>query len=121
MSDPQAILRRARSLGLRLSREGDRIAIAPARLCPGDLLDMVRAHKQAVMDLLEEQLANLTPDCAPWLHVARQVVAGEFKGADRSMIDSLTIGLRRIRHPVCRQALAHLGRDVGETGCANNQ
>jgi hypothetical protein len=47
-------------------------------------------------------------DGAAWLHVARQILAGEFVGADRSTVESLTIGLRGIRHPLCRQALAQL-------------
>lgn len=42
-----------------------------------------------------------------WLHIARQVLAGEFDG-DRTAVESLTIGLRSIRHPLCQQALARL-------------
>jgi hypothetical protein len=108
MSDAQAILTRARNLGLSLCVEGDRIAIAPARRCPPELLAELREHKPVVMSLLEAKAASLTPDCVPWLHIARQVLAGEFGEADRSTVESLTIGLRHIRHPVCQRALARL-------------
>ena len=48
--------------------------------------------------------ATLPADCIPWLDVARQVIGGEFDEADKSTIKSLTIGLRSIEHPLCRQA-----------------
>jgi hypothetical protein len=108
MCDAQAILARAKNLGLTLDVEGDRIAIAPARLCPPDLLAEFRQHKPALIALLEAKSANLTPDCTPWLHVARQILAGEFFGADKTTTEALTIGLRGIPHPLCQQALARL-------------
>ena len=108
MCDPQAILARARNLGLTLCVEGERIAISPARLCPADLLAEFRRHKPVVMALLEAKSVNLAPDCAPWLHIARQVLCGEFNGATRSTVESLVIGLRGIAHPLCQQALARL-------------
>lgn len=108
MSNVQAILARARTLGLTLCVEGDRIAIAPARLCPPDLLAEVRDYKPAVMALLEAKSANLAPDRAPWLYVARQIFAGEFDGADGSTLESLNIGLRSIPHPACRRALERI-------------
>jgi hypothetical protein len=52
--------------------------------------------------------SELAPDCLPWLHVAKQVLAGEFHGADKSMRQSLVIGLRSIRHPDCQAALARI-------------
>lgn len=108
MSDAQTIVDRACRLGLRLQLEGDRIAIFPARQCPPDLLTEVRQHKPAVVALLEARSANLPPDCAPWLHVARQVLAGEFDGADRSTVESLVIGLRSAIYPLCHRALERL-------------
>ena len=108
MSNVQAILTRAQRLGLRLQVEGERIAIAPARLCPPELLATIREHKPEVMSLLEAQTYHLPPDCAPWLHVARQILEGQFDGADNSTIQRLTVGLRGIRHPLCQQALIRL-------------
>ena len=103
MSDVQAILTRAQRLGLHLQVEGERIAIAPARLCPPELLATIREHKPEVMFLLEARAYHLPPDCVPWLNVARQVLDGEFVGCGNSTRESLTIGLRGIRHPLCQQ------------------
>lgn len=50
----------------------------------------------------------MTPDEQPWLEVANRVLAGEFAGADTSTLKSLTIGLRLIDNPVCKQALVKL-------------
>ena len=111
MSEVQNILTRAQNLVLRLCLEGNRIAITPARLCPPELLATIREYKPAVMALLESQAACLPPGCAPWLHVARQVLAGEFDGCDCSMRESLTIGLRSIQHPLCQQALTRLKKN----------
>lgn len=108
MSDATAIIERARRLGLRLQLEGERIAVAPARLCPPGFLATLREHKPAVMALLEAKATNLPPDYAPLLHVARQILAGEFDGADNSTVESLAIDLRSIGHPLCQEALSRL-------------
>jgi hypothetical protein len=96
------------ALGLRLEPRGDRLAVIPANLCPPEFADVLRQHKRELLDLLEARTANLPPDCVPWLHIARQIMAGEFDGADGSTRESLTIGLRGIRHSLCRQALIRL-------------
>jgi hypothetical protein len=110
MSDVETIVARARSLGLTLCVEGDRIAISPARHCPPDLLTEFREHKPAVMALLAgTRHAGLRRDEIPWLHVAEQILAGEFDGLlDGTVRESLKIGLRSIPHPLCKQALARL-------------
>jgi hypothetical protein len=109
MSDVETIVARARSLGLTLCVEGDRIAISPARQCPPDLLTEFQEHKPAVMALLAgTSHAGLRRDEIPWLYIARQILAGEFNGADGSTRESLAIGLRSIRHPLCERALAQL-------------
>ena len=69
---------------------------------------MLREHMRELLDWLETREVQLSPDCIPWLHVARQILAGEFDGADNSTVESLTIGVRGIRHPLCQQALARL-------------
>jgi hypothetical protein len=61
-----------------------------------------------VLDLLEAEAANLAPDCIPWLHVARQIMTGEFDAGDHSLLVSLLIGLRSIPHPTCISAKARL-------------
>ena len=103
------IYRHALHLGLRLEpREGDRLAVTPAAKAPPDFVEVLRQHKAELLALLEAQAANLTPDCAPWLHVARQVLEGEFDGANRSTMESIRFGLCGVDHPRARQALRHL-------------
>jgi hypothetical protein len=94
--------------GLRLEPAGDKLAVIPAKRCPPEFADTLRRHKREILSLLEGQAAGLAPDCTPWLHVARQVLAGEFDGADSSTVASLKIGLRSIQHQTCQQALARL-------------
>lgn len=108
MTVPIQLLNRAAELGLRLEPRGDKLAVMPARRCPAEFANALRQHKHEILDLIESKSANLSPDYAPWLHVARQVLAGEFDGADVSTRGSVTIGLRSIPHPTCRQALARL-------------
>jgi hypothetical protein len=60
------------------------------------------------LDWLEDRAARLRSDEMPWLHVARQVLAGEFDGADCSTVESLIIGLRGIDHLTCQRALNNL-------------
>jgi hypothetical protein len=84
--------------GLRLEPRGNKLVVIPGDRVPPDFADTLRQHKGELLDLLEAQSSRLTPDCAAWLHVAKQVLAGE----------SLTIGLRSIPHPLCSRALARL-------------
>jgi hypothetical protein len=105
----QTLINRAAGLGLRLEPRGDKLAVIPAQRCPPDFADVLRQHKGELLDFLEAQAAGLAPDCAPWLHVAKQVLAGEFDGLmDNSVRGSLEIGLRSIAHPLCVRALAQL-------------
>lgn len=102
------LLRRCRAAGLTLRRDGDRISIKPARCCSPELLAAIRAAKPAILDLLEVEASPLPADCIPWVHIARQVLAGEFAGADGSTATSVMIGLRAVNHPLCRRALNQL-------------
>jgi hypothetical protein len=106
----EILINRAAELGLRLEPRGDKLAVIPAKRCPPEFADTLRQHKGALLDLLEAQSSHLTPDCAAWLYVARQILAGEFVGADSSTVASLTIGLRSILHPVCQRALERLAK-----------
>jgi len=108
MTTPRAIYLEATRRGLRLEPRGDHLAVIPKGKCSPDFIGVLRAHKRELLDLLETKTVALRPDELPWLHVARQVLAGEFGGADRSTVESLTIGLRSIAHPVCHRALEHL-------------
>jgi hypothetical protein len=104
---PLEIYRQAVALGLKLEPAGERLLVF-GESCPPDFVQVLHQNKRELLDLLETKSANLTSDCAPWLHIARQVLAGEFDGADRSTRESLTLGLRGICHPLCQQALARI-------------
>ena len=104
------VYEKALSLGLTLEPNGDRLLVYGDR-CPPDFADVLREHKRELLDWLETRTVNLTPDYVPWLHVARQILAGEFDGGDSSTRESLTIGLRGIGHPLCRRALERLKRN----------
>lgn len=108
MNSTVELYARAMRLGLRLESRGDKLAVIPAKLCPPDFADILRQHKHELLDWLETRDTQLPPDCVPWLHIARQVLNGEFVGADSSTVASLTIGLRSIPHQTCKQALARL-------------
>src|ERR1051326_867933 len=85
MSEITAILQRCRRLGLELWAEGDRIGIAPKGRIPPELREQIRAVKPVLLPLLREGI-GMPADCVPWLHVARQILAGEFDGADKSTV-----------------------------------
>jgi hypothetical protein len=95
--------------GLRLEPAGDKLAVIPKGHCPPDFADVLRAHKGELLSWLEARATHLPSDCVPWLNVARQVLDGEFEGADRSTVAAVTIGLRSVLHPLCHRALERLG------------
>ena len=107
MCDPASILGYCHRLGLELWAEGDRIGIAPRGRIPPELREQIRAAKSELLPALRDGV-RLPSDCVPWLYISRQILAGEFDGADRSMVESLVIGLRGIAHPLCKQAIARL-------------
>ncbi len=109
MTTPHDIYLEATQRGLRLEPAGDKLAVIPKGKCPPDFADVLRLHKRELLDWLETKNAHLPSDCVPWLHVARQILSGEFVGCDDSTRASLTIGLRGIPHPLCCRALERLG------------
>jgi hypothetical protein len=92
--------------GLRLEPRGGKLAVIPGDRVPPDFADVLRQHKGELLNWLEARAAGLAPDCAAWLHIAKQILAGEFDGADSSTVASLKIGLHSIPHPLCVRALA---------------
>lgn len=107
MSNPATILDRCRQLGLTVWAEGDRIGISPPGRLPDDLRELIIAAKPGLLSVLREG-AGLRPDEIPWLHIAKEVLLGEFDGANRSTRESLCIGLNRIAHPLRQRALERL-------------
>jgi hypothetical protein len=113
---PPELCHEAARRGLRLERRGEMLAVIPAKLCPPEFAAELRQHKGELLDFLEGRAAGLAPDCAPWLHVAKQILAGEFAGADGSTRQSLIIGLRSVLHPLCADALARLNPATSTNG-----
>ena len=104
----EILLRESARWGVKVSRRGDSLTLAPAGRCPAELRDLLRQHKPEILDLLQAKAEGLPPDCAPWLHISKQISAGEFDNCDSSMRESLAIGLRSISHPLCRAAFEKL-------------
>ena len=97
------------AIGGRITLAGDKLRTMLPRNCPSELKTAIRANKPEIMVLIEVRSLRLPSDCGPWIHIARQVLAGEFEGADRSTIASLLIGLNAIvKHPAGRQAFDRL-------------
>ena len=105
MKAPAELIREVFAIGGRLEPLGDRLRMLLPMDCPPELKAAIRAHKPAIMALLATDAARLAREREAWTHVARQVLAGEFDGADGSTITSLAIGLRGVDHPDCRRAL----------------
>jgi hypothetical protein len=108
MTTPNDIYAEAARRGLRLEPAGDKLAVIPKGKCPPDFANLLRAHKGELLSWLEARAEGLNADCAPWRHTAKQVLAGEFDGAGKSTVESLTIGLRNIAHPLCMAAMVRL-------------
>lgn len=109
----QQIYRAALQRGLRLETRGDKLAVIPAAGCQPEFAEVLRQHKGEILELLKAaNAAATTPDCVPWIHTAKQILAGEFEGLlDKSVRRTLEIGLRNISHPLCQQALQQLTRN----------
>lgn len=112
MCEITVILNRCRTSGLRLTANGNRIGIRPAKRCPPDLLAEIRAQKVALLEVLKAGAERLGSDELPWVHIARQILEGEFNGADRSTLEALRAGVRSIAHPLCRKATSQLDVDL---------
>ena len=72
---------------------------------PTELLSKLREYREQLRAHLAMRSTGLPPDQHPWVRTALQILSGEFEGADRSLRESLCIGLRRVRHPLCASAL----------------
>jgi len=95
--------------GLRLeAREGGKLAVIPGDRVPPQFADALRQHKRELLDLLEAHSARIPADSAAWLHVAWQVLDGQFDNCDTSTRQSLMIGLRSIANPLARRSLDKL-------------
>ena len=104
----QILIDEAPAWGVKLGRRGDMLSITPPGKCPSEFKELLRENKVEILSLLEAEDDGLARDQAPWVWVARQVLAGEFEGADGSTREAVFIGLRSVQHPLCKQALEKL-------------
>ena len=105
---PEVLVQQAIHRGLRIQVAGSNLAVSPKGHCPKEFAEVLRRNKQQLINFLSATDSGLSPDCVPWLHVARQVLCGEFKDADSSTVESVCIGLRGISHPLCQAALKQI-------------
>lgn len=110
MSDAGTILESCRAAGLRVERDGDCLVIRPADRVAPELLNAIRAHKPDLLALLDRGAPT------PWRHVARQVLAGEFDGGTRSMLQSVLMGLRGSDQHDHREAASRIEALLGKRG-----
>ena len=111
--DANEVYHEATCRGLRLIPRGNRLEVTPkSRLTP-DFADVLRAHKAELLAFLEHSGHNAPVNGASWLHVAKQVLSGEFDGPlDESVRGSLETGLRSNNYPISLRALARLQRQL---------
>ena len=113
-TEAQKLIETCRRLGIRLRREGQLLKYRPKSRCTAELLQELRRHKPEVLALIDAE-QPLPVDCKPWLHVARQVLHGEFDQAKGSTCQSVIRGLRSIERPLCQQAKTYLERNAHRT------
>ena len=111
---PAEIIRAVTGYGCRLAVRSGQLLMSRQRQLPPELLAAVRQNRQAISNAIEAEAAGLTPDCGPWLHIAKQIVLGEFDGGDRATLKSLWYGVRGIGHPACLAARARLETLLGK-------
>jgi len=90
-----------RKLWVRLDAGG--LEVGPYDLIDGAFLAQLRAHKTELIQYLESPVYARAQ-----LHTARQVVAGEFDGADTATREILIVSLSAISHPDAGRAVARL-------------
>lgn len=110
----ELLLDRCRRAGLQLAPEGPHLRVSPPEKLTPELAAELRAAKPQLLALLNSA-PSLRPDEWPWLHVAKQILAGEFDGGYRSELESVWLGVRHIAHPDCQAARARLETLLGKT------
>ena len=103
MNFVQVLFSQARDLGLEFRLREHRLVIAPGWRCPPAFIAKVREHRnEIVQQLLEER------DRSAVVHLARQIVEGEFQGADANTCNVIAEALRRSTNPLCSAAMRKL-------------
>ncbi len=93
------------AVGIALAPNNTQNFPRPAKV-PRDFLAVVRERRVELRAFLESR--------APWLHVAKQILLGEFDGANHSTRVRLVRSLRDIPHPQARSAIIRLESEAPE-------
>jgi hypothetical protein len=110
MTTPQEIFLEASRLGLGIELAGDGfLDVFPADRVTPDFLVAVRRHKLEIISVLEARRR------ASFVHLARQVIQGEFDGCERGVRIALMNDLNRYnKHRLCLRAFSMLYlKDLG--------
>ena len=94
--------------GLRLIARGDKLEVTPKSRLSSEFAAVLREHKAQLIALLEIPDRDLEHYYADGLHMAEQILAGEFDGADSSTTENLFVRLRDFADPQCQLAVARL-------------
>lgn len=89
--------------GITLEPRGHLLNVTPAQATTPELVKQLRRHKPEIIAILQSKRNA-------WLHVAYQVLCGEFDGCDNSTCKKLTAGLLGVRHLRCQDALKYLNK-----------
>jgi hypothetical protein len=102
------LLARCWSLGLTLRAKGNRLAVRPAYLATPALLAELRTAKPQLLNLLKAGADPLSPEHYRCRHIARQVLAGEFDGGNRSTLERVFIRIKYFHYPLGQSARIRL-------------
>lgn len=107
-SKARLLLHLARQLGYVVQLKGDRVTIRGPSPIPDELRTELPPLKPELVRLLsqEQRPAGRGGTHEQWRAIARQVKAGEFDEADKSLAEALWIGLRGWPDELCREAAA---------------
>jgi len=102
------IYREATRRGLRLVTRGDKLEVTPKNRLTPEFEAALREHKTELLALLEVSSRDLENYYTAGLHIADQILSGEFDSADSSTVENLFVKLRDFADPQCQRAIARL-------------
>ena len=105
MTPAAHLIHECRRRGAILRRDGYALEIERPSYLPAGLIEELKARKPDILALLDSEAGATPPNETPLVHLATQVVSGEFVGASPAMLESVAVSLRASRHPLCARAL----------------
>jgi hypothetical protein len=111
---PAELVHECRRRGVELRRHPGGLGIKAFRRLPPELFEQLKRQKEEILTLLDGARAGLPDDQAAWLPTAQQVIGGGFDGGHKSLLESLLIGVRGIKHPLCVEVRARFETMLGK-------